>query len=258
MDDANFLQLFDDLMRRYETSPLFEKLLKLDEYEIITDQNKLPSWWKENNNFILCPKKRAIDGIPSIQLHSGYAKCSNFIIICNEESNYGLLVWGDGGLMYVSRQSNIKGAGVALGSGCIVIGPVVRHTARLNLNCRNGGKIILIKDILIASDVSIQTDDCHTLYNIEDGKRVNPFGGSVVIDEHVWIGEDVNIMGNTTIGKNTVVGARSFVRGNGFPDNAVLAGTPARVLSEGTNWDYRDLPPGIDMRSEASKKTADR
>lgn len=248
MGDANFQRLYDVLVQRYGAAPVLDKLFNLDDYEIITDHDKLPLWWNENNNFILCPKTRDITGIPFIQLHNGYAPCSNFIVICNEQPDYGLLVWGDGGLMYASPHCNIQGSSVALGSGCIFIGPAVRHTARLELNCRNGGKIILERDILIASDVSIQTDDCHTLYKITDGMRVNPFGGAVVVDEHVWIGQGVIIMGNSTIGKNTVIGARSFVRGNAFPDNVVLAGTPARVLSDGVNWDYRDLPPGTDMR----------
>ena len=55
-------------------------------------------------------------------------------------------------------------------------------------------------------------------------------------------------MGNSSVGKNTVIGAHSFVRGAVFPDNVILAGAPARVVSEDVNWDYRDIPPGTDMR----------
>lgn len=249
MGDANFQRLFDVLVPRYGAASVLDKLFRLDEYEIVTAHKHLPSWWAKNNNFILCPRSRTTDGVPFIQLHEGYAPCSNFIVICNEQPDYGLLVWGDGGLMYVSPHANIKGSSVALGSGCILIGPAVRHTARLDLNCRNGGKITLAKDILIASDVSIQTDDCHTLFNIADGKRVNPYGGVVVVEEHVWIGQEVIVMGNCTLGKNTVVAARSFVRGDKFPENVVLGGTPARVLSNGINWDYRDLPPGTGISS---------
>jgi acetyltransferase-like isoleucine patch superfamily enzyme len=247
MNDANFLRLFNVLARRFGVASVLDKLFSLDEYEIITADQHLPPWWSEKNNYILCPKNRTTVGVPFIKLHEGYAPCSNFIVICNEQSDYGLLLWGDDGLMYVSPHSNVKGSSIALGSGCIVIGPAVRHTARLDLNCRNGGKIVLEKDILIASDVSIQTDDCHTLFDIANGKRLNPYGGVVVVEEHVWIGQEVIVMGNSRIGKNSVIGARSFVRGNDFPDNVVLGGTPARVLSKGVNWDYRDLPPGTDI-----------
>ena len=135
--------LFEVLVQRYGAASVLDKLLSLDEYEIITADQHLPSWWSENNNYVLCPKKRTTVGVPFIQLHGGYAPCSNFIIICNEQSDYGLLVWGDGGLMYISPHSNLHGSSIALGSGCILIGPAVRHTARLDLNCRNGGKILL-------------------------------------------------------------------------------------------------------------------
>jgi acetyltransferase-like isoleucine patch superfamily enzyme len=142
----------------------------------------------------------------------------------------------------------IAGSRITLGSGCIVIGRDVRNSPGINLNCRNGGKIIFKKDALIASGVSINTDDCHTIYSVSDGRRLNPFGGVVFFDEHVWIGQQATIMGNSSIGKNTIIGAHSFVRGNEFPENVILAGTPARVVSEGVNWDYRDIPPGTDMR----------
>jgi hypothetical protein len=36
MGDANFQRLFDDLVRRFEAALVFDKLLNLDEYEIIT------------------------------------------------------------------------------------------------------------------------------------------------------------------------------------------------------------------------------
>jgi acetyltransferase-like isoleucine patch superfamily enzyme len=55
-------------------------------------------------------------------------------------------------------------------------------------------------------------------------------------------------MGNSTSGKNTVVAARSFLRGDKFPQDVILGGTPARVLSNGVNWDYPDLPPGTDIK----------
>lgn len=243
MESANLELQLNVLAQRYGVASLLADSIDPNQYELIQHHERLPAWWDANNNFFLAPKKRKNIGIPTIQLHPGHKECSGFVIIGNEESQYGLLVWGSDGFMYVSANANISGANIALESGCIFVGAQVRHTSRLNLNCRNGGRIALKKDILIASDVSFQTDDCHTLYSIADGTRKNPYGGKIDVEEHVWIGQQAIVMGDCTIGRNSVVGARSFVRGAVFPSNVVLAGSPARVINEGINWDFQDIPP---------------
>lgn len=53
--------------------------------------------------------------------------------------------------------------------------------------------------------------------------------GGVKIGKHVWIGARATILDGVTIGDNAVVGAHSLVRED-VPANAVVAGTPARVI----------------------------
>lgn len=53
--------------------------------------------------------------------------------------------------------------------------------------------------------------------------------GPVDIGNNVFIGSGSLILMNTHIGNNTIVGARSVVSGT-FPDNVVIAGTPAKVI----------------------------
>ena len=60
--------------------------------------------------------------------------------------------------------------------------------------------------------------------------------------EHVWIGQEALIFGNSEIGDFTVVGARSVVRGIFKNNRQVIAGTPARTVSDGVNWSELDLP----------------
>jgi carbonic anhydrase/acetyltransferase-like protein (isoleucine patch superfamily) len=236
-------RLLKEFSKRYQAQDLFDPI-KIVDYEVVESHGRLPAWWSANGNFLVRPRG-VTNGIPHIQLHPGHEKCSNFILICNGEHDYGLLVWGDGGLMYIAQEASIAGANIALESGCVYCGPHVRHTARLNLNCRNGGAIFLRRDVLIASDVIIQTDDCHTLFSVAERKRLNPYGGVIDIDDHVWIGQESMVMGNSKIGRDSIIGARSFVRGGEFPSNVVLAGSPARVISSGVNWDFRDLPPAV-------------
>jgi acetyltransferase-like isoleucine patch superfamily enzyme len=67
-----------------------------------------------------------------------------------------------------------------------------------------------------------------------------------------WLGAGAVILPGTSLGRNTVVGAGAVVRGS-FPDHAVLAGTPDRIVRRyeaGSGWHQAlrdvliDAPPG--------------
>ncbi len=54
-------------------------------------------------------------------------------------------------------------------------------------------------------------------------------GAPVIIGNNVFIGINSIILMGTRLGDNTIVGAGSVVKGT-FPDNVVIAGTPAKVI----------------------------
>jgi acetyltransferase-like isoleucine patch superfamily enzyme len=53
--------------------------------------------------------------------------------------------------------------------------------------------------------------------------------GAVTIGEHTWLGANVVIMPNVTLGNYCVVAANSFVN-KSFPDYSVIGGTPAKLI----------------------------
>ena len=57
--------------------------------------------------------------------------------------------------------------------------------------------------------------------------------GRIKIGNNVFIGINCIILLNTIIGDNCIVGAGSVVRGQ-FPENSVIVGNPARVVSNTT------------------------
>jgi lipopolysaccharide O-acetyltransferase len=65
-------------------------------------------------------------------------------------------------------------------------------------------------------------------------------GGSVVIGENVWIGDNSVIIGPATIGAGAIVGANSVVRGV-VPPNTIVVGAPAKAIkifnSKTGSWD---------------------
>jgi serine O-acetyltransferase len=78
--------------------------------------------------------------------------------------------------------------------------------------------------------------------NISQGVTVGqanrgPRKGYATIGENVYIGPGAKIVGNVRIGNNAAIGANCVVTKD-VPDNAVVAGVPAHVVSHNGSQDY--------------------
>ena len=67
--------------------------------------------------------------------------------------------------------------------------------------------------------------NCTTLGNKRDGE----FQNGPIIGDNVYLGANVCIIGDIVIGNNVIIGAGSVVVKD-VPDNAVVAGNPAKIL----------------------------
>jgi acetyltransferase-like isoleucine patch superfamily enzyme len=81
----------------------------------------------------------------------------------------------------------------------------------------------------ILGRASIMDTDFHSIsidrHSPEAPVRVAP----VILEDNVWIGAQAGILPGTRIGRNSVVGFGAVCAGV-FPENAVIAGNPARVI----------------------------
>ncbi|MDD9966572.1 MAG: acyltransferase [Myxococcales bacterium] len=93
---------------------------------------------------------------------------------------------------------------------------------RMNAACA----IELGKNTLLAPNVYITDADWHGVYD-----RAYSLGGvsPVTLEDNVWVGESAIICKGVHIGRNSVVGAGAVVT-HSVPDNAIVAGNPARVI----------------------------
>jgi acetyltransferase-like isoleucine patch superfamily enzyme len=53
----------------------------------------------------------------------------------------------------------------------------------------------------------------------------------IEIDDHVWIGAGVRVLDGVKIGRNAVIAAGSVVT-TSVPENATVAGVPARIIKQ--------------------------
>lgn len=101
--------------------------------------------------------------------------------------------------------------------------------ANKNFMVLDCAKVTIGDDVLIGPNVGIYTPN-HALCSDE---RVNNMERSrpVTIGDRVWIGGHTVILGNVTIGDDTVIGAGSVVTKD-IPDGVVAFGNPCRVIRE--------------------------
>ena len=99
----------------------------------------------------------------------------------------------------------------------------------------NNTKMTIGENCLFSAAVIIRNDDGHSIVD-ESGNRIN-YPKDTTIGNHVWIGYGVNVLKGTIIGNDCVVGTKSVLTGKTFPDKCLIAGSPAKVIKEGINWD---------------------
>jgi acetyltransferase-like isoleucine patch superfamily enzyme len=91
------------------------------------------------------------------------------------------------------------------------------------------GEVKIGNNVRIAHRASIISEDHGYRVRgilIKDQPKVK---GMVIIKDDVWIGCNVTILKQVTIGQGAVIGAGSVIREN-VPDYAIVAGNPQKVV----------------------------
>ena len=89
-------------------------------------------------------------------------------------------------------------------------------------------KVTIEKDVFFGFDVMLLTGG-HDPDKFGQERMGSGGGGPVTIHEGAWIASRAMIIGPSTIGKNSVLGAGSVVKGN-IPPYELWIGNPARFV----------------------------
>jgi carbonic anhydrase/acetyltransferase-like protein (isoleucine patch superfamily) len=109
---------------------------------------------------------------------------------------------------------------------------VVGANTEINGTCIHAYESIHIgSDCLIAANTQIMDGSGHDASFPDVARRRLTGGGSspIVIEDCVWIGANCVVLPGTRIGRGSIVGAGSVVRGV-IPPGVLAAGNPARVV----------------------------
>jgi acetyltransferase-like isoleucine patch superfamily enzyme len=133
-------------------------------------------------------------------------------------------------------------------AGLVLLGAGVTSN-RTNLLAEGPeGAILVGDDAMFANGVTLRTSDSHGIVDIATRAQINP-PGPVLIEPHVWLGQDAIVMKGVRVGAGSIVAGRAVVTKDVVP-RTLVAGVPARMLREGVTW-TRQSRPRPDQMDEA-------
>ena len=93
---------------------------------------------------------------------------------------------------------------------------------------------------MFATDIIIRLSDFHTIIDNKTNKVIN-YGKDIIIEDNVWIAQNVTVLKGVNIAKNSVIGVGSVVTKDCNNQNSIYAGIPAKMIKTNIAW-LRECP----------------
>jgi acetyltransferase-like isoleucine patch superfamily enzyme len=175
------------------------------------------------------------------------------------KGSVSILIEGNNNIVNISNLRNVTSLDITINGNGGVFEVDPRRLGNLRVLIKNGARVVIEKDTSIESayiladngkvisigrdcmisyNVQLRTTDAHGIYSVETGERLN-LPGDITIEDHVWIGQAALISKGTKIGRNSIIGASSFLQNTEYPNSCIVAGTPGKLIRTGVVWDRR-------------------
>ena len=149
--------------------------------------------------------------------------------------NCSIRFFGDNNKLIIKQDCVCKGMDIWVSDGgVILIGNNTHFVGKIHLACTEGCKIEIGERCLFSDDITFRTGDSHVIIDLS-GNRIN-IPQNIKVDDHTWFGQQVVVLKGASIGKDSIIGTRSLITGKKFPDNVVIAGSPAKVIKDNVMW----------------------
>ncbi|MDR1018173.1 MAG: acyltransferase [Lachnospiraceae bacterium] len=149
--------------------------------------------------------------------------------------------YGDNNVIFIGKQSkhdynfNIE----IRNNQYVYLGGETYFNGKLNMILSEHQGIIIGKDCLFSYGCTIRTADPHLIYDIKSKKRTN-YSKSVIIGDHVWVGQGCLILKDTKIGSGSIV-AGGTVGKLVCNSNSIIGGNPGKEFKKGVVWDGKSV-----------------
>lgn len=215
---------------------------------LILDDETKDSKYKQENGYVYSAKDEAIFNIVKDTVH--------YVEILNKLSN-----------SEIQRRRDFLRTFVAkLDEGAMINSPFYMEFANhlemgvnsfINYDCimLNNAMVKLGDNVLVGPKVSFYT----AMHPIDAKQREQwlVYAKPITVEDNVWIGGSVTILGGVTIGKNAIVGAGAVVTKDVEP-NTIVVGNPARVLRKITAEDSKKYQEELAKQKDVNKSEFDK
>lgn len=103
--------------------------------------------------------------------------------------------------------------------------------ADLHILCSERRHVFIGDGSLFSTNVWVRTSDAHAIYSAKTGERTNP-AKSIIIGDHVWVGQSTLILKGTVIGSGSVIAAGGVTSNKVLFSNSIYGGVPAKLIGE--------------------------
>lgn len=147
-----------------------------------------------------------------------------------------IIVSGRSSVIYVGNECKLRDLEIrsVQNEDLVVVGNQVTTTSTNRWISGRGARalrprLIVGDDCMFSYGVTIRNSDGHPVYDALSDTPINEPDADVVLEPHVWIGQDAMILKGARLGACAVVASGSMVTGS-VPRACVVGGVPARVL----------------------------
>jgi acetyltransferase-like isoleucine patch superfamily enzyme len=151
----------------------------------------------------------------------------------------GITIENKGLIVFKGKASICSGGCLSVNkTGALTIGNNFTSTAELKIACYCS--ITIGENVLVGWETKIFDTDFHRLTYL-NGNNTKAYG-SIVIGNNVWIANDCQILKNTVIPDNCIIGTRSTLMTKyDVPSYSMIAGTSGKIIKTGCWLDISNM-----------------
>ena len=141
---------------------------------------------------------------------------------------------GNNSLVFLNECKRELRVKTTLQNDCILyIGKNVsfHKSVDLHLLCAERKHIFIGNDVLFSTNIWIRTSDAHCIYSVKGNARLNN-PKSVVIGDHVWLGQSTLVLKGSFIGSGSIFAAGAVAANSIYLSNSIYGGVPAKLIGE--------------------------
>jgi acetyltransferase-like isoleucine patch superfamily enzyme len=145
---------------------------------------------------------------------------------------------GDGRIIFKGKADLSQGISLRVTDKAeIVLGSGIYTNGYCSIRSRK--KITVGKDNMWGWNVTVMDTDGHPIYNSH--KEIINDNKEIVIGDNVWLGSESRVLKGAVVSNGCIVGMGSIVTHKENTENAIIVGSPAKVVKEGIFWGRGDI-----------------